>query len=173
MADLETSHATIDHTGITGVGGSASVPWAKTYSTGSDTPWASSSSTTTADIDATNASLAVTVPASGKLVVMAELDFSYGTANNGGFVVLRTGSTDLQAAACISGNIASGGIGAVSASAGHLTALFYVTGLTPGALTLKLGFRRLGSTVLNVYANDGTGAAGHLASPFVMVAWAA
>lgn len=154
-------------------GGAGSVPWAMTYSTGSDTPWASSSSGTTADIDATNGILAVTVPASGKLLVMIELDFSFGTANNGGFIVLRTGSTDLMAQACISGNVASAGIGAVTASAGHFVGYYYVTGLTPGALTLKAGFRRLGSTVLNVYANDGAGSAGHLASPFVMVAWAA
>lgn len=156
-----------------GGGGSSAVLGAKTYSTGSDTAWASSSSGTTADIDATNAAITVTIPASGAIVALVELDFSYGTANNGGFIVLRTGSTDLQAAACISGNIASGGIGAVTSSAGHMVGMFYATGLTPGSLTLKVGFRRLGTTVLNVYANDGSGAAGHLAGPFVMTVLAA
>lgn len=143
------------------------------YSTGSDAVWAASSSTTTADIDATNAALAITVPASGKIVVTVSIDFTYGTANTGGYIVLRQGSTDLQAASCIAHNIGSGGIGAGAVAAGHMANVFVVSGLTPGALTIKLGFRRIGSTVLNVYANDGAGTAGHLASPFTMVAWAA
>lgn len=156
-----------------GGGGSGAVLGAKMYSTGSDTIWATASSTSTADIDATNAALTVTIPASGAIVCSVDVDFLYGTANNGGYIVLRTGSTDLQAASCIAHNVVSGGIGALTAAAGHLSAHFYVTGLTPGSLTLKVGFRRIGSTTLNVYANDGAGTAGHLAGPFVMAVWAA
>lgn len=156
-----------------GGGGGSALLGAKTYSTGSDTAWASSSSTTTADIDATNAAITVTIPASGAILAMVELDFTYTVDNHGGFIVLRTGSTDLQAAACISGNVTSGGIGNLTTSAGHMVGFFYVTGLTPGSLTLKVGFRRFATTTLNVYANDGSGAAGHLAGPFVMAVWAA
>lgn len=156
-----------------GAGGGGSAPWSTSYSTGSDTIWASSSSTTTADIDATNAALAITVPASGKIVVIATLDFTFSTANTGGYLVLRQGSTDLQASALITHNSVAGGIGGMAKASGHAVAHFAVSGLTPGALTIKLGFRRLGSAVLEVYANDGTGAAGHLASPFVMTAFAA
>jgi hypothetical protein len=154
-------------------GGGGAVLGSTSYSTGVDTIWASSSSTTTADIDATNAALAITVPASGKIVVMATLDFTFSTANTGGYLVLRTGSTDLGASAVITHNSVAGGIGNMTKASGHAVALFAVTGLTPGSLTIKLGFRRLGTAVLEVYANDGTGAAGHLASPFVMTAWAA
>jgi hypothetical protein len=166
------SGLTLSAGSLTASGGGGGVLGATKYDSGSDSPWASSSSGTDADIDATHGSLAITVPASGNILAMIELDFVYGTANNGGFVSLRTGSTTLGTAACISGNIASGGIGVVTASAGHLTAFYYATGLTPGALTLKAGFFRIGSTVLNVYAHDGTGASGHLGSPFVMAAWA-
>lgn len=156
-----------------GGGGGGGVLASTMYSTGSDTIWASSSSTTPADIDATNAALAITVPASGKIVVMATLDFTFSTANTGGYLVLRTGSTDLQASALITHNSVAGGVGGMAKASGHAVAHFYVTGLTPGALTIKLGFARLGSAVLEVYANDGTGAANHLASPFVMTAFAA
>lgn len=156
-----------------GGGGSGAVLGATSYDSGSDSVWATRTSATPADIDATNASLAITVPASGKIVVQCAVDCTFTGGQDGAYLWLRTGSTNLQSSAIIVGNVAAGGIGGLTLGGGHVSALFYATGLTPGALTIKIGFSSFGLSTIRVYAHDGTGASGHLAGPFVLVALAA
>lgn len=156
-----------------GGGGGSAVLGATSYDSGSDSVWATRTSTTPADIDATNGSLAITVPASGKIVVQCAVDCTFTGGQDGAYLWLRSGSTNHQSSPIIVGNVIAGGIGALTFGAGRMSALFYVSGLTPGALTIKLGFSSIGASTIRVYAHDGTGASGHLAGPFVMVAWAA
>jgi len=157
----------------TGGGGSGAVLGAVAYSSGADTSWKTTSSATPSDIDATNAKIDITVPASGAIVVMVQCTFYTSVAGGLGSVGVRTGSTTLgmrplhQFSGWNSGPAPMAGN-----QEGFATLFFYFTGLTPGAMTLKGAFAASGSggSTLNIMAYDG--ASGHN-GPFVMVAWAA
>ena len=159
-----------------GGGGGGGVLGAISYSSGSNGSWKNTSSGTVSDIDATNASVAVTIPASGNIVVMIQGEFYVSVAHSTCVVALRTGSTTLGRH--ILQILASGGIintsGPPSVLASDTTNVptwFYLTGLTPGALTIKAAFAvDAGGGTLNVAANDG--ASGH-DNPFVMIVFAA
>lgn len=156
-----------------GGGGSGAALGAIAYDSGSTAVWHSTASATVSDIDATNAKLDITVPASGAIVVMIQGDFWTSVAGGTGRLLVRTGTTNLAARSIPQVALASGpppGGGNHQSTGGGMW--FYITGLTPGALTIKAGYAASGAggSTLNVYAHDG--AATH-SGPFVMVAFAA
>jgi hypothetical protein len=155
-------------TGATGSGGGTL--GAVSYSTGSDSVWQAITSASWADIDATNAKLDITVPASGNILVQIQVYYQNTVAANTFYLGVRTGSTMLGYAMHV-GGFSPPNTGNYDEM--H-TAMIYCTGLTPGALTIKAA-SRLGSASgnMNLYANDGEGSSGHVYPPFVMAAFAA
>jgi hypothetical protein len=119
-----------------GGGGGDSILALIRYKAGSDTATFTTSSGTQADVDATNAAVTFTVPASGKVII----DVAFCGANNGSansFVGLREGGSNL--------------IGPyLHTSSDKITrgvTSFYITGLTPAASkTYKLAWSTSGST---------------------------
>lgn len=103
----------------------------------------SSSSSTFADVDATNAAISFTVPASGKVLVEASALCRNDTAGGTVRLNLREGSSDL--AGTDMRMTATSNSTTQDEPRGYFAA--YVTGLTPGdAKTYKLGIARDGST---------------------------
>src|SRR4051794_26014772 len=79
MADLTTSHATIDHTGITGVGGSANLAGSELDYVGITSPVAiSATSEATANTIVTGSSVAY----DGSTIVMLDFFAPYVEVNN-------------------------------------------------------------------------------------------
>lgn len=148
---------------------------ATTYSTGSDTAWATVTSATATDIDATNAALTVTIPASGKVVVTVDIEvgFNYSVFPWGpGALCIKNGSTVLQSLPmAFYVNIATDA--RYTVVGGRFQGMFVLTGLTPGSMTLKVALRGDGSNGVSAFANDGAGGSGHYAGPFNMVVWGA
>jgi hypothetical protein len=154
-------------------GGSGAVLGAVSYSSGADTSWKTTNSATVSDIDATNAIIAITVPASGNIVVLLQCSFYTSVAGGLGSIGVRQGSTTLGMRPVYqtqnwNSQPAPGG----GNQEGFASYTYYFTGLTPGAMTLKAAFAASGSggSTLNIMAYDG--ASGHN-GPIVMVAWAA
>lgn len=107
----------------------------------------STTSTTQADVDATNAVVAGTVPASGNFLIIASFTVNMSANNQNAFVGLREGTTDVL-----------NGIFACQGQAGfNLEALvavrLYVTGATPGSHTYKLAFKVNGGATFTIRAS--------------------
>lgn len=121
---------------------------------------ASTSSTTGADIDATNLSLTVTVPSSGK--ILAQFNFFVTTTNaNISFFGLRESTTDIAYAKL-------GGTGVVSTER-HMVNLL-VTGLSAGSHTYKAAFKSTSGTTSVSYGTQASPASTDT-GPFVMTIW--
>lgn len=144
-----------------------------TWSTGSDAAWASLTSATAADIDATNAALAIVVPGSGAILVMIQAMISNETAQDYVYLTVNTGAGPTVLASQLVSAAVGNGFGQASFATQSSAFMFLITGLTPGALTIKAGIKSGGTGAVKVYANDGAGGAGHRVGPFVMAAWAA
>ena len=155
-------------------GAGTSVLGALAYSSGAGGAWKTVTSSTLTDIDATNASLAITVPSSGNFLVMIQCLAWITVAHSNCVLGVKTGSTTLaRSMVAMSQADTNNGPPAIATSDTNFGAptWFYITGQTPGAMTIKAAFAvNSGGGTMNVSAYDG--AAGH-DSPFVMVALAA
>ena len=152
-------HADIDHTGITGTGsGGAQLLAYKSHSAGDET----TGGTSLADVDATNAAVTFTAPASGNVLVRLSGTVSPGTTNNA-FVSwgLREASSDIAGAVGESIAVrASGSAGSGQSIAASMS--FVLTGVTAGSHTYKWSHA----------CSSGTGALKANASkPAIMEVW--
>jgi hypothetical protein len=166
---VKAESGTVTDIGVAAGGGPLGI---KTYSSGANTAWASTASATPSDIDATNAALAITVPSSGNILVMIQVVTWTTIANGLSALWVRTGTTDLAGFAFATFTAQSGPGAGANNSYFQAPAWFYITGLTPGSLTIKAGFSASGGggSTINVGAN--AGGAGNC-PPFLMVAYAA
>jgi hypothetical protein len=153
-----------------GGGGGGGCLGAISYSSGSDSVWQTTSSSSSADIDATNAAMTITVPASGKFLVTIQVLYQNTVSAGVFYLDVRTGSTVIGSAA-VQASGSSGVLFGGNFAENH-PVMILCTGQTPGSLAIKAGFRISAGTA-NVYANDAAGGAGHVYGPFVMAAWAA
>ena len=116
------------------------------------------SSTTDADVDATNLAVTFTVPASGAVLIRLEAHAGFtGTYNDAVNWGLRNGSTTVKSVPVIGGVLSSSSQGPNSS----WTKTFYVSGLTPGAsLTYKWSWKvNSGAVTGRLYASTAAGAA--------------
>ncbi len=138
-----------------GGGGGSSVPLAVAYhNPGTLYSFTHSGGATTGDVDATNLAATFTVPASGKVMVRMAASMAIAALSATAALVLRQGTTDVQTQR-------TGGLTGSTNSQVRGHAIFYVTGLTPGAsVTYKMGVNRPdGSGNVIVYAGGNVGAA--------------
>lgn len=115
----------------------------KLYEPVADGNIGSSTSSTFADVDATNAAVTFTVPPSGKVLVEASACCRNDTADGSCHLNLREGSSDLA------GTDMRMSAQASSTTQDEVRGFYcaYITGLTPGASkTYKMGIARSGST---------------------------
>jgi hypothetical protein len=146
------------------------------YKSGSDTAIKTAvSGYTSVDIDATHVALAIAVPASGRILVMLQACVVNFTADGVASLAVRAGSTELARQWLPMLGTPAGFPASIGHTGGIMPCWFYITGLTPGALTIKGGISGdAGSATFNVYANDGpSNTSDHHASPLVMAAWGA
>lgn len=93
-----------------------------------------STTTSFADVDATNHAITFTAPASGNILVRISGIFSAQNFSNNVFFNLREGSSDITGTSrlhCVPVTVADA----------NLTLAFYVTGISAGSHTYKLGWR--------------------------------
>ena len=111
-------------------------------------------STTFVDVDATNMAVTFTAPASGNVIVRVYIP---GVANPGSgiFFNLRESTT----------NVTSHGLAGASSAIVPVAIPFYVTGISAGSHTYKLGWRVDGSTNTMYYGDTARG-------PVIMEVWA-
>jgi hypothetical protein len=133
----------------------------KVYAPSSQTIYSTSSSTL-ADVDATNFAVTFTAPASGNVIVRASawIDQSAGTGGDF-FMGLREGSTDL---ACVT-RVARDSTDHDSQQ--YLSVPLYLSGLGAGSHTLKLSFAASSSNTYRIIVQDGSVATTKW-GPFVM-----
>jgi hypothetical protein len=150
-------HEDIDHTGITGVGGSALLGY-DVNTSGDET----TSSATLADVDATNAAVTFTAPASGNVLVRLSASASPGgTANAFQTWGLREGGSDI--AGGIAESIAVRCAVASTEQYTGVTKVFVLTGISAGSHTYKWSWAQ----------SSGTGTMrANASSPAVMEVWA-
>lgn len=128
MADLETVHADIDHTGLTGVGGSGGLLGVTRYQPGAD---GTIRTFTTSDAlaDGTNLIVTFTAPASGNVLVRFT-----GTVN-----LSSTAGTELYWTLWESGALVGTHRAKVAGPGNFLqvSTVFYVTGVSGGSHTYQ------------------------------------
>lgn len=143
-----------DHVHPSAAGGSTTELLGITsYRPGSDSAVTTTTSSTSADVDATNAAVTFTAPASGNVLVRATFVEGNSGANLD-YAEVRESTTVLA------DTIVSNG-----AAAGIRSAAFRVTGISAGSHTYKLGVRTAGGT-LTVYGGPTWG-------PVVLEVWSA
>jgi len=121
-----------------GAGGGSSIVLAvRAYASGSDTS-ISSSSTIFTDVDATNQAVTFIAPASGNVLVRVSGVFTTNNFTNNVYIDLREGSTDLTGTS----RVLSVGSGVYVGSSFS----FYLSGISGGSHTYKLGFKGGAST---------------------------
>lgn len=135
-----------------GGAGSTELLGVTAYAPGTDTTIASTSSGSDADVDATNLTLSVTVPANGKLLLRFEA-LAYCSGSGVLYWTIREGTTTLATSYALSS----------VAGASRYSATRRLTGLTPGVHTYKWGFYRSAGTG-SIYGGPTSGQA-------VMEAW--
>jgi hypothetical protein len=118
----------------------------------------STTSTSFVDVNASLFYLTITAPASGNVVLRASMPIEF---NGGGQAIFnwREGSTDLTNTNFIAVNN-----GSSFPRAGTHTFNAYLTGVTAGSHTYKLGFRSTSGATFFGYTNS---------SPFLLEAWSA
>lgn len=137
-----------------GAGGGVGLIGLKNHRPVSDTATYSISTNTPTDVDAINLAVSFTAPPSGRVLVRLN-GSKYASAGDQHFWSVR-----LAAA-----NIAEQYVSSLGTSLHHISAPFYIGGLTPGAaLTYKWGWRQ-GSGTAYLYGGPTMGA-------FVMEVWA-
>lgn len=143
--------------GAGGGGGGTGLLAVKAYAPGSDTTVGTASSTTLVDVDATNAAVTFTAPASGNVLVhLAGL--TGPTGGSGGVSWGVRESTSIVAGPVLLWPVSS-------TAAQGFTAAFYITGVSAGSHTYKFAYAIASGTVA-LYAGPGYG-------KLVMEVWAA
>lgn len=117
-----------------GGGGGGALLAIHTYTGGSDN-FVSMSSSTAADIDATNAAVTFTAPASGNVLVMVGLSLQ-SSGGGHGRIGLREGTTNIYAPWNVN-------VGVTSPV--FLVAQFYLTGVSAGSHTYKASWNTDGT----------------------------
>jgi hypothetical protein len=151
MADLETVHATIDHTGITGVGGAAKeiVVVSRTGQTNLTT-----TSSSFVDMDGTNLTAAVTTPAAGaryRITLQGRVACSDAT----GVMAFDFTLDGTRLVASSSGGSGARLISNFGANKSlELSIVHYTTSLTAGAHTIKPQWRTSLGTATAVQGTD-------------------
>jgi hypothetical protein len=144
-------------------------PLARTvYDPGTETTY-STSSTSFADVDATNLAITFTAPASGKVLVILEAFIEVDAAdpnssNHGEMWNLRESTTNLAESDGFIG-------GWTGASERRFRYACRITGISAGSHTYKWGFRTTSATFTQRLVVGGT--AGTDAGPALMEVWAA
>jgi hypothetical protein len=148
------SSGTASNVDTTG-GGSSDLLAVSTYASGSDAAVGTTSSTSFVDLDATNAAVTFTAPASGNVLVRLT-GIQSGTAPNNAFWGLRESSSNIGTPV---GLLVQNGAGVLQSAA------IYLTGISAGSHTYKWSHRVSASTG-GVYAGPNYG-------KIVMEVWAA
>lgn len=126
------------------------------YAPVTNTIYAASSSTL-ADVDATNLKVTFTAPASGNVVITVCLTADCSGAGTFGFVGLREGSSDISSALFTTRD---------TSQSAPLTFKFYITGISAGSHTYKLSHARTGSgSPFRILVGPGTVDATNWAGP--------
>ena len=129
--------------GSSGGSGGATTPLAFFVQTAGTS--ASTTSATQADVDATNAAITFTAPASGIVLVRATFQGQLASAAQFGQIGLREGSTNIAGPNfCMVGN-ASFGVHALCSPVWRLT------GVTGGSHTYKLAFASTGAVQFTIH----------------------
>jgi hypothetical protein len=126
-----------------GVGAAGDILGICTYAAGSDTTLGSTASTSLVDLDATNAKVTFTAPASGNVLIRVAVSLS---ANNGSYeyyLGLRESTSDIGT--CLVGS---------GAAQQRRHAEFYLTGVSAGSHTYKLA-AKVGNGATTVTAQTG------------------
>lgn len=153
-------HADIDHTGIPGVGGGTSSLIGIT-SYGPGTTGSYSTTTTQADVDATNVKVTFTAPASGNVLLRATVQAFAGSSTGSLLLGWRESTTDIVTKQQTLVDTTAGDAYIVSWAA-------YLTGVTGGAHTYKLAASHA-TNAFTVRWGDGAGDP----PPVVLEVWAA
>lgn len=158
----------IDETGGGGGGGLLAI---QVYAPSSQTVYTRQNATL-ADVDATNAAVTFTAPASGNVLVRVSAWLDYTGTGNEGYLGLREGSSD------ISGTITRVLRGNTDNDLEFYASVpMYVTGLSAGSHTLKLSFaiNQTGATpTMRIIIQDGSGPSTPTKwGPLVMEVWEA
>lgn len=133
-------------------GGPGTILALKQYTPGSDSTVHNTTNTTTGeDVDATNAAVTFTAPASGKVLVTISA-FCAQNSSGVGYFQIREGSTVLAEWRGVSGT---------AFSETHPTVMALLTGVSGGSHTYKMGHRVSGGNQ-DVYAGPLTGTYGPL-----------
>ena len=120
-------------TGATGASGTGILLAVHAYAPASDTT-DSSTSTTFVDVDATNLAVTFTAPASGNVLIHVQVNVTSNNATGDIYVNLREGSTNLANTSRL--------VDAVSSNTlTQIMCAFYLTGLSAGSHTYKLGYK--------------------------------
>ena len=144
MADLETVHDTLDHAGLTGVGGAALLAIAKV---GKAASGSTNVSTTWADIAENSVTLAVTftTPSDGKVLIRLTLAGGTGT------VLGRARLWDTGAAAAVAGSYTAG---VANASMNWPVVTWYLTLTGSTSYTFRPQLRS-GSGTMTLFSGPG------------------
>lgn len=103
------------------------------YAAGSDTTLHTQASATLTDMDATNASVTFTAPASGNVLIHASVLSSNSTVNGATvYFGLRESTTDLATVYVVNASVGEVGV------ASRRSVTFYLTGISAGSHTYKL-----------------------------------
>lgn len=149
----------------TGGSGSPELLALQVYAPSSQTVLSTTSSTL-ADVDATNAAVTFTAPSSGNVLVRVSAWIDHISNNGEGFVGLRESTTDL-AGSVTRVKRRSGGIDEEQ----YLSVPMYVSGISAGSHTYKLSFASTGGT-LRLIVQDGSVATTKW-GPLIIEVWAA
>lgn len=152
-------HADIDHTGIPGVGGGGGLLAVKSYGPGATGTYATT--TTQADVDATNVLVTFTAPASGNVLLRATFQAFSGSATGGLLLGWRESTTDIVLKHQVMADVTAADVYTISWAA-------YLTGVSAGAHTYKLAAAHV-TNGFTLRWGDGNGDP----LPVVLEVWAA
>lgn len=132
----------------------------------------SSTSATLADVDATNAAVTFTAPASGNVLIRVSAWIDYVAPGNDIFLGLREGSSD------VSGTVTRvGRDNSDDDFQQYVSVPLYVSGLSAGSHTLKLSFAATqagAAATMRIIIQDGTGTGtASKWGPLIMEVWEA
>lgn len=144
-------------TDLTASGGSSSLLAVKAYRAGSDAALASTSNTTSTDVDATNAAVTFTAPASGNVLIRFTGMVSVTGTSQVGYWTVRETTTVLATSLVDQTS---------TALAASRTVAFYLTGVTAGSHTYKWGQHTTASDTISLFTGPTFG-------QLVMEVWSA
>jgi hypothetical protein len=104
----------------------------------------STTSATQADVDATNAAITFTAPASGKVLIRVTCHAAMNAANQNAFLGLREGTTNIAGPTFATQGVAAASFDEV------VSVCFYLTGVSAGSHTYKLAFSVNGGATFTI-----------------------